>query len=140
MPVHHEGERNKASRGYAPVTEDKPKPQKYGKLSLAKDTTLEQVLIDLVHHCLNHLQANEPVALTTDDAEGVHQMRVALRRLRAALRLFKPSLPEDQYDWAVAEAKWLTAELSSARAWDVFADEFVAPVVRLYGEDEASVP
>ena len=63
-------------------------------------------------------------------------MRVALRRLRAAFRLFKSVLPEDQYGWAVAEAKWLTVELSAARAWDVFADEFVAPVARLYGEDQ----
>lgn len=63
-------------------------------------------------------------------------MRVALRRLRTALRLFRPSLPPDQYDWAVSEAKWLTAELSAARAWDVFADEFLAPVVWLYGKDQ----
>ena len=126
---------SKASRGYALLTQDELQPRKSIKLSLNKDATVEQVLTELVQHCLDHLRANEAVVLMTDDAEGVHQMRVALRRLRAALRLFKSSLPSDQYGWAVAEAKWLTAELSAARAWDVFADEFVAPVVRLYGED-----
>ncbi len=127
---------SKASRGYALLTQDEPQPRKYVKLKLAKDATVEQVLVELMQHCLDHLQANEAVVLTTDDVEGVHQMRVALRRLRAVLRLFKSSLPENQYDWAVAEAKWLTAELSAARAWDVFADEFVAPVARLQEEDE----
>tara|TARA_R110000787_G_scaffold267457_1_gene373804 strand:- start:127 stop:1683 length:1557 start_codon:yes stop_codon:yes gene_type:complete len=127
---------SKASRGYALLTGDGPQPQKYVKVKLAKDATVEQVLTELVQHCLDHLQANEAVALKTDDTEGVHQMRVALRRLRAALRLFKSVLPEDQYGRAVAEAKWLTGELSAARAWDVFADEFVAPVARLYGEDQ----
>lgn len=119
------------------MTDDEPQPRKCGKISLAKDATVEQVLTDLVQHCLNHLQANQAVVLKTDDAEGVHQMRIALRRLRAALRLFKPSLPKDQYGWVVAEAKFFTAELSVARAWDVFADEYVAPVAQLYVEEQA---
>ena len=131
---------SKASRGYALLTQDEPQPRKYVKLSLVKDATVEQVLTDLVQHCLDHLRANETVVLTTDDTEGVHQMRVAMRRLRAALRLFKPSLPPDQYGWTIAEAKWLTAELSAARAWDVFADEFLAPVTRLYGKDQGFDP
>tara|TARA_R110002110_G_scaffold156564_7_gene351694 strand:+ start:1361 stop:2917 length:1557 start_codon:yes stop_codon:yes gene_type:complete len=127
---------SKASRGYALFTQEEPQPRKYVKLNLSKDDTVEQVLTELVQHCLDHLRANEDVVLKTDNAEGVHQMRVALRRLRAALRLFKSSLPGDQYGWAVAEAKWLTAELSAPRAWDVFADEFVAPVAGLCKEDQ----
>ena len=125
---------SKASRGYALLTHDEPRPRKYVKLNLNKDATVEQVLTELVQHCLDHLQANEAVVLRADDAEGVHQMRVALRRLRAALRLFKSSFQSDLYDWALAEAKWLTIELSAAREWDVFADEFLAPMARLYGE------
>lgn len=129
------GAMSKASRGYALLTHDEPRPRKYVKLNFNKDATGEQVLTELVQHCLDHLQANEAVVLTADDPEGVHQMRVALRRLRAALRLFKSFLPSEQYDWAVAEAKWLTIELSAAREWDVFADEFLAPMALLYGED-----
>ena len=136
MVPFHLASMSKASRGYALLTQDDSQPQKYVKLNLLKDATVEQVLTDLVQHCLDHLRANETVVLTTNDTEGVHQMRIALRRLRAALRLFKPSLPPDQYEWTIAEAKWLTAELSAARAWDVFADEFLAPVARLYGKDQ----
>ncbi len=126
---------SKASRGYALLTGDGPRPRKYVKVKLARDATVEQVLTELVQHCLDHLQANEAATLATDDTEGVHQMRVALRRMRAALRLFKSTLPEDQYGWAAREAKWLTGELSEARAWDVFSNEFLAPVARLYGAE-----
>ena len=128
---------SEASRGYALVTRDEPQPRKHAKLSLGKGSSIEQVLTELVQHCLGHLQANEGVVLKTDNPEGVHQMRIALRRLRAALQLFKPLLPDDQYAWTVAEAKWLTAELSGARTWDVFSEQFLAPVVRLYGADHS---
>ena len=127
---------SKASRGYALLTQDDPKPQKYAKLNLVKDATVEQVLTDLVQHCLDHLRANETVVSATDDSEGVHQMRIALRRLRAAMQLFRPSLPPDQYGWIITEAKWLTSELSAARAWDVLADEFMPPVTQLYAKDQ----
>lgn len=131
---------SKASRGYALVTNKYPQPVRHGKLGLPKYATVEDALATLVQHCLDHLQANEAAVLATDDAEGVHQMRVALRRLRAALRLFKSTLPEEQYGWAMAEAKWLTGELAPAREWDVFAEEFVAPVAQLSPGDRCFEP
>ncbi len=127
---------SKASRGYALLSQDEPQPRKYVRPKLAKKHTVEQVLTQLVQHGLDHLRTNEAVVLTTDHTEGIHQMRVALRRLRAVLQLFKSSLPPDQYGWAVAEAKWLAAELSAAREWDVFAEEFVSPVAWLNREDQ----
>ena len=126
----------KATRGYALITQDILQPSKPTNLDLAKDATVEQVLTEVVQHCLDHLQANEPFLLTSDDTEGVHQVRVALRRMRAALQLFKSALPEEQFGWIVAEAKWLTGELSAVRAWDVFAEEFVAPVATFHSADE----
>ncbi len=43
------------------------------------------------------LRAHERDVLKTMDAEAVHDLRVATRRLRAALRLFRPDLPEKRY-------------------------------------------
>lgn len=40
------------------------------------------------------LRAAEPVARQGDDDEGVHRMRVATRRLRAAFRIFSPAFGE----------------------------------------------
>src|SRR5947209_9201684 len=46
----------------------------------------------VVRSCLAHLVANEGAALLGEDPEGVHQVRVAVRRLRSALRFFRRAL------------------------------------------------
>jgi len=68
------------------------------------------------------LTANQPAA-AAGVMEGVHQMRVAIRRLRALLALFRPHLDPE------AEARWseglraLGRVLGEARDWDVFLAE-----------------
>ena len=53
------------------------------------------------------------------DIEYVHEMRVALRRLRAALRVFRKAVggPPPQF---IAELKWLAGALGQVRDADVF--------------------
>lgn len=46
------------------------------------------------------LRAAEPVARLGDDDEGVHRMRVATRRLRAAFRIFAPAFPPKRLESA----------------------------------------
>ena len=53
-----------------------------------------------------------------DDMEGVHQRRVATRRLRAALRFFRSALPPSADDLRV-ELAWLAAALGAVRDLDV---------------------
>jgi CHAD domain-containing protein len=60
----------------------------------------------------------EPIARTGEDIEGVHQMRVATRRLRAALRVFGDVLPGDS-DALRAELKWLADALGPVRDLDI---------------------
>ncbi len=70
-----------------------------------------------------HLCANESGMLRGRDPEYLHQMRVALRRLRAALGVFTPILPAPRVAALRAELKWLAACLGPARDWDVFVTE-----------------
>jgi CHAD domain-containing protein len=79
--------------------------------------------------CIDHLLRNEPAALS-GQAEGVHQMRVAVRRLRAALSAVKSMIPDEHYRWASVELKWFAGMLGPARDLDVFAVKLVAPVER----------
>jgi len=58
----------------------------------------------------------------SNDPEFIHQLRVALRRLRSALRVFKPAA---QVRFG-AELKWLTGVLGEARDWDVLVAETLA--------------
>jgi len=120
--------RTKAARGYALASGEADGPVKAEKLALDPSVTVEGALCRIVRSCLNHLAANEACSLKGADPEGIHQMRVALRRLRSALALFRPFVPPEQYDWLVGEVKWLGGHLGPARDWDVFLTELHAPV------------
>ncbi|MFZ0181525.1 MAG: CHAD domain-containing protein [Methanoregula sp.] len=54
-----------------------------------------------------------------DDIEHVHRMRVASRRLRAALPLFAECFPEKEYRLWLREIKKITRALGAARDTDV---------------------
>jgi CHAD domain-containing protein len=97
-------------------------------VELTAETTVEQALCRILRACLRHFFANEAIALAGDDPEGVHQMRVALRRLRSAIGLFRRFLPATLSDWIVDEVRWLGTALGPARDWDVFLAELLAPV------------
>ncbi len=73
--------------------------------------------------CLNHLQNNEAGVCRSDEPEFVHKARVAIRRLRSAIRLWQPRLPEDfvtRFDPLWQE---LANKLGDTRNWDVFLAE-----------------
>jgi CHAD domain-containing protein len=78
----------------------------------------------VVGNCLAHVQANEAGVVGSDEVESVHQMRVGVRRLRSALRLF-----EDVHPCPAAldaEIKWLADALGTARDWEVLATATLA--------------
>jgi CHAD domain-containing protein len=57
--------------------------------------------------------------LDTGDIERVHDMRVATRRLRAALEIFEPCFPANAYREALGEVKRLADALGERRDRDV---------------------
>jgi CHAD domain-containing protein len=57
--------------------------------------------------------------LDVDDIERVHDMRVATRRLRAALEIFAPCFPADEHASALKEVKSLADALGERRDRDV---------------------
>lgn len=81
---------------------------------------------------LAHLRANERGMLRGRDPEYLHQMRVALRRLRSATGIFRYALPQPP---AVlrGELRWISRELSAARDWDVFVTQTMPQVEAAIG-------
>ena len=67
--------------------------------------------------------------LDLDDIERVHDMRVATRRLRAALEVFEPCFPRKRYREALKRVKALADALGERRDRDV-AIEFLAGLPR----------
>jgi CHAD domain-containing protein len=57
--------------------------------------------------------------LDTGDIERVHDMRVATRRLRAALEVFRPCFPKLEFKAALREVKALADALGARRDPDV---------------------
>jgi inorganic triphosphatase YgiF len=122
--------RTKADRGYALAAPEAPRAVKAAPVELGPGVTVEEAFERIVRACLAQALANERAATEGSIPEGIHQMRVALRRLRSALVLFKGLLPADQRGWFAAEVKWLAGELGMARDWDVFLGELLDPVER----------
>lgn len=78
--------------------------------------------------CLSHLQNNEKGVCAGSEPEFVHQARVAIRRLRSAIRLWEPVLPATFV--ATFDPAWqqLASRLGETRNWDVFVAETL-PVI-----------
>lgn len=118
---------NKAERGHRLATGAPPTPQKAIKSPIAAGMTVEQALEHFARHGYAQWLANQPVVEDGRDPEGAHQMRVALRRLRSALTLFRSVIPKPQLDRFKADMAWLAAALGVARDWDVFVHDIVEP-------------
>jgi triphosphatase len=81
--------RRKAERGYGPLGVNRCAA---ARSSSACDPamTVEAALQRFGQRCLNHFLRNEPVALA-GEPEGIHQMRVAIRRLESDNDILRPA-------------------------------------------------
>lgn len=128
---------SKAARGYALVTGERARPRKAGRIRLDDQALLHEALAAIVTDCLAQIRANEVPAAESVDPEGVHQLRIGVRRLRSALRLFGPLLPRPQVEALNGELRWLAWELGPARDLDVFVEELIGPLARSHPDDPA---
>lgn len=109
---------------------DAPMEAKPSRLdpALPPPTAFEQ----LAHGCLNHFLANAEGVRSADAVEYIHQARIALRRLRALLRVFSPLLPAD-FVLAYNEGwRRFADQLGSARDFDVLIEETLPSISRHY--------
>lgn len=127
--------RAKADVGLELLTGERPTPRKAGRVRLPSDPTVEDVWIAVARGCLEQILANERPAREGDDPEGVHQLRVGVRRLRSALTLLGPLLPREQVRPLRHELRWLAGELAAARDLDVFLAEIFGPIFRSHRDD-----
>jgi inorganic triphosphatase YgiF len=125
--------RSKAERGYrlartlsgaAPATD----AARAENLGLAAQASVADAFRAIGRQCFRHMRANESLVRAAPAAEGVHQLRVALRRLRSALSSFADVLPEEERRAASDNLRWIAAACGSARDWDVFGGELLQPL------------
>jgi len=120
------GTQSKADRGYALAFGLTPNASKAKPPAIAADHTVDDSVGVILATCQHHLLANQPAAECGRDTEGVHQMRVALRRLRTVCMLLRRSLGSPTARFLGTEAKFLAQQLGAARNWDVFITEILS--------------
>ena len=123
------GTRSKAERGYALAFDVVQAAAKAEPVSITAEHAVDDVIALLVGACWHHLLNNHAVAKEGSDPEGVHQMRVALRRLRTICALFRREILSPSFEAINSEARWLMQQLGPTRDWDVFASTTVSRLV-----------
>ncbi len=110
---------SKSERGHLLAGGTWGRAAKGSKPRLAKDMTCGQAFQEISQTCLRDFHLNLLGLEKLDNAEAVHQARVAIRRLRAAMALFKPMVFDIAYRRILSELKWLARLLGAARDLDV---------------------
>lgn len=80
---------------------------------------LQRALIAVIERMIDI----QPAITEARAVEGVHQMRVELRRFRAIERVFRRSLGDETLSQLAGRAKIFARALGPARDWDVFLTE-----------------
>ena len=111
---------SKAERGFLLAADDRPLPVWTAALQFSADAMLDSTIETVIASVLEQFVANWPALTETRHPESIHQMRVALRRLRTALAFFDRSLPCAAFGNFRAEAKRIAAALAPARDLDAF--------------------
>ena len=119
---------SKAARGFALYRGDTETVRWAEVPSLDRDASVGDAVLAVLRECLSHVASNQAAVLDGRDPEGVHQMRVGLRRLRAALSLFRRQVDDAARGELAGEPRWLAGALGPARDWDVFLAELLPPV------------
>jgi triphosphatase len=100
------------------------KPQRATTPELTSGMSALAAFLAIARNCLHDFMLNEAAIGNRDDIEGVHQARIAIRRLRAAFSLFSPLIENPRIEKLPGELKWLSDLLGAARDCDVLTSEF----------------
>jgi inorganic triphosphatase YgiF len=124
--------RTKSERGYALAGSTgldvaRASARSFGDLVDA-DMRSSEALRAVVRHGLAIVVTNVDALRAGSAGEHLHQARVALRRMRSAIRLFDPDA-KDLPGRMRNELRWLTGALGEARDWDVIVDETLPAIL-----------
>ena len=119
------GAESKADRGYRLLGADiATRTEEARSATIAKNARVGEALSTLSATALNAFVTDMPAA-RSGNVEAVHQMRVALRRVRSILVLFGPCLEPEATRGFTAAIRKMGADLGNARDWDVFAQSIL---------------
>ncbi|WP_425908176.1 CHAD domain-containing protein [Nitrobacter sp. TKz-YC02] len=133
VPAHLEF-KSKPDRGYELVEKMAVAAETASSPELSAGTSTGRAFTLIGRACLRHLVANVP-AMLGRDMTALHQMRVALRRLRAAISLFSVVVGDDRNGAIRTELRWLAQELGPARELDTLLFEVIKPLRKRHANE-----
>jgi triphosphatase len=110
---------SKAARGWHLLTGHMPEAQPARLPKLRRSVLAAPGFREIIAGTLGHLMTNIGPTLG-GAAEGVHEMRIALRATRAALKLFEPHLAASTAARFDGQLQRFSRIFGTARDWDVF--------------------
>lgn len=113
----------KSRRGYALLAEGRRRAAKAKPAPIQPGMNVEAAFLAVVSDCVAQFRDNEDILLREPGEKAVHQARVALRRLRSGISMFRPILPSPETLALAQELRWLAGALGDARDLDVFAKD-----------------
>ena len=124
---------SKAERGYRLLSgQAAGEAIKQAKVKLQPGMTTRQAFQAVAASALRQWAGNAGVLAAARRPEALHQMRVALRRLRTVMTLFEPVVSDDALVRLTGELKWLAGELDLGRDTDVLIEETFRPAARRF--------
>ncbi|RYH07689.1 CYTH and CHAD domain-containing protein [Tropicimonas sp. IMCC6043] len=121
----------KSTRGYMLAEtgriETDPQPRTAREVPLDDEMTSEIAARDVLRECFEQIAANVDVVLSTDAPEGPHQLRIGLRRLRAAFGIFRPVIGHPEMARLNTAAREVGARVGALRDLDVVIADIIAP-------------
>ncbi len=124
-------EASKAERGYNLVLRRQDAsvaPQKARHVVLRGNETCAHALAQFVESATEQIAVNRRAVLETDDPEAAHQLRIGLRRLRSALRAFRPLADTPATRELEEHAREVGSSVGELRNADVFIENVYSPV------------
>lgn len=106
-------------------------------LRISKGMSVEDAFRVTLLECLAHVAANVASVTRAREIEGLHQLRVGLRRLAVAFSAFGEEFRTPAQRELQVRTKAFSEAIAPARDLDVFADELLPPVVKGMGDDGA---
>jgi triphosphatase len=110
---------SKGERGYRLREQSLTKPIPSSTVRFGRKATAKQALQAICRTCLHDLTTNVATIDGEHSVEGVHKTRISVRRLRAAMTLFKKITSDEESNRLRGEMKWLSDLLGEARDLDV---------------------
>ncbi len=110
---------SKAERGYRLAGGERGGPVKARRPSLDTHAVANRAVGVVIGSCITQVAANVRGAAAARNPEYLHQLRVGLRRLRSALRVFRGFATPERTQMLLDDLRRALPALGEARDWDV---------------------